>query len=81
MGNARERFRVDGKIALVTGAGSGLGRQFAVALAEAGGYERLRAIALSHLATAAMRARDFEDEPASPTRIQLVYCRRQLYNH
>jgi len=31
-----ERFRVDGKVALVTGAGSGLGRQFALTLAEAG---------------------------------------------
>lgn len=31
-----ERFRLDGKIALVTGAGSGLGRQFAETLAEAG---------------------------------------------
>ena len=31
-----DRFRVDGKVALVTGAGSGLGRQFATTLAEAG---------------------------------------------
>ena len=30
------RFRVDSKVALVTGAGSGLGRQFALTLAEAG---------------------------------------------
>ena len=38
-----ERFRVDGKIALVTGAGSGLGRQFAVTLAEAGAAVALAA--------------------------------------
>lgn len=31
-----ERFRVDGKVALITGAGSGLGRQFALTLAECG---------------------------------------------
>ena len=43
MGNAMERFRVDGKIALVTGAGSGLGRQFAVTLAEAGAAVALAA--------------------------------------
>ena len=31
-----DRFRLDDKLALVTGAGSGLGRQFALTLAEAG---------------------------------------------
>jgi NAD(P)-dependent dehydrogenase (short-subunit alcohol dehydrogenase family) len=43
MGNVIERFRVDGKVALVTGAGSGLGRQFAVTLAEAGATVALAA--------------------------------------
>jgi NADP-dependent 3-hydroxy acid dehydrogenase YdfG len=33
---ATDRFSLDGKTALVTGAGSGLGRQFAQVLAEAG---------------------------------------------
>ena len=33
---AREAFRLDGKIALVTGAGRGLGRGIALALAQAG---------------------------------------------
>ncbi|ANO51788.1 SDR family NAD(P)-dependent oxidoreductase [Woeseia oceani] len=32
----RDRFRLDGKTALITGAGSGLGRQFAMTLATAG---------------------------------------------
>ena len=43
MANQLERFRVDGKVALVTGAGSGLGRQFAITLAEAGANVALAA--------------------------------------
>ena len=31
-----ELFKLDGKVALVTGAGSGLGREFALGLAAAG---------------------------------------------
>ena len=43
MTSSLDRFRVDGKVALVTGAGSGLGRQFAVSLAEAGATVALAA--------------------------------------
>jgi len=43
MSGTLERFRVDGKVALVTGAGSGLGRQFAITLAEAGASVALAA--------------------------------------
>src|SRR6266540_7362845 len=35
-GSMRERFSLDGKIAIVTGAGRGLGREMALALARAG---------------------------------------------
>ena len=36
-------FRTDGKVALVTGAGTGLGREFAVTLAKAGATVALAA--------------------------------------
>jgi NAD(P)-dependent dehydrogenase (short-subunit alcohol dehydrogenase family) len=50
-----DRFRLDGKIALVTGAGSGLGRQFSLTLAEAGATVALAARRREKLAeTAAM---------------------------
>ena len=35
MGNPMDLFSLDGKVALVTGAGSGLGGQFAEVMAEA----------------------------------------------
>ena len=43
MSEVMDRFRLDEKIALVTGAGSGLGRQFAITLAEAGATVALAA--------------------------------------
>lgn len=43
MTSSLDRFRVDGKVALITGAGTGLGRQFAVSLAEAGATVALAA--------------------------------------
>jgi NAD(P)-dependent dehydrogenase (short-subunit alcohol dehydrogenase family) len=36
VGNLVDLFSLDGKVALVTGAGSGLGRQFSEVMAEAG---------------------------------------------
>jgi NAD(P)-dependent dehydrogenase (short-subunit alcohol dehydrogenase family) len=36
VGNLMDLFGLNGKVALVTGAGSGLGRQFSEAMAEAG---------------------------------------------
>ena len=42
-GQTLDRFRLDGQLALVTGAGSGLGRQFAQTLAGAGATVALAA--------------------------------------
>jgi len=47
-------FKLDGKVALVTGGGQGIGRQFALALAEAGADV---AIADINEQTASKRAR------------------------
>ena len=48
-----DRFRLDNKVAIVTGASSGLGVGFAVALAEAGADVALAARRVDRLATVA----------------------------
>ena len=49
-----DRFRLDNKVAIVTGASSGLGVGFAVALAEAGADVALAARRVDRLATVAL---------------------------
>jgi len=55
-----ERFGVDGRVALVTGASSGLGRQFALTLARAGGKVALGARRLDRLSRLADEISDFD---------------------
>src|SRR5690242_17714568 len=52
-----ERFRVDGKVAIVTGAGRGIGAASAVALAEAGADVLLAARTESQLEEVAAKVR------------------------
>ena len=52
-----ERFRVDGKVALVTGAGRGIGRASALALAEAGADVVVAARTAAHVEEVAELAR------------------------
>lgn len=55
-----ERFSVDGRVALVTGASSGLGRQFALTLARAGGKVALGARRLDRLSALADEISEFD---------------------
>ena len=57
-----EQFRVDGKLALITGAGSGLGRQFALTLAEAGATVALAARRREKLEETAAAVREIGGE-------------------
>ncbi|MDQ1534029.1 MAG: 7-alpha-hydroxysteroid dehydrogenase, partial [Actinomycetota bacterium] len=52
-----ERFRVDGKVAIVTGAGRGIGAATAVALAEAGADVLLAARTQEQLEAVAQKVR------------------------
>lgn len=53
-----DRFRLDGKTALITGAGSGLGRQFAMTLSEAGAIVVLAARRADKLEETAQQVAD-----------------------
>ena len=52
-----DRFRLDGKVAVVTGASSGLGEAFAVGLAEAGADVAICARRADRLQATAERSR------------------------
>lgn len=52
-----DRFRLDGKVAIITGASSGLGVEFAISLAEAGADVVLAARRADHLEITAERVR------------------------
>ena len=71
-----DRFRLDDKVAIVTGASSGLGAGFAVALAEAGADVVLAARRVDRLAAVAAEARG---RCESASRVPLSRTRQSQY--
>ena len=57
-----ERFRIDGKVALVTGSGRGIGRSTALALAEAGAHVVCSARSVEQIEAVATQIRDMGRE-------------------
>src|SRR6516225_2615598 len=56
--NILDSFRLDGKVALVTGAGSGLGEAFSLAMAEAGADVTCVDLSLEAAEATAVRVRE-----------------------
>src|SRR5512139_3318452 len=72
-----ERFRLDGRVALVTGAGQGIGRAFSHALGEAGAAVAVVDVSAEHAyaVTAELAAKGIESLPViadvtDPARVQ-----------
>jgi NAD(P)-dependent dehydrogenase (short-subunit alcohol dehydrogenase family) len=71
-GSLLDRFRLDGKVALVTGASSGLGRGFAYALAEAGADVVIAARRLDRLMALADEIQSVHGVRALPVQLDVT---------